>query len=128
EASRVGGETFPSERAGFTCRTEREPIGVVAAISPWNFPVVAPIRKIAPALAYGNSVVCKPATQTPWCAVYVMQLLVKAGLPPGVVNLVLGPGATVGDTLVGDPRVRGITFTGSTDVGRRIYQTAASHL
>jgi len=128
EATRPAGETYSSERPGFTCRTVREPIGVVAAISPWNFPVVAPVRKIAPALAYGTTIVCKPASQTPWCATYLMQLLEEVGLPAGVVNLVLGPGASVGDALVEDPRVRGVSFTGSTDVGQRIYETAAFNL
>ena len=125
EASRPTGETYPSERAGFTCETVREPLGVVAAICPWNFPVVTPVRKVAPALAYGNSVVLKPASLTPWSAVFLTRLLEKAGLPAGVVNLVTGPGATIGDTLVADPRVRGITFTGSTGIGARVAQGAA---
>jgi alpha-ketoglutaric semialdehyde dehydrogenase len=101
---------------------------VVAAISPWNFPVVTPVRKIAPALAFGNTVVFKPASLTPWSAVYLMQLLEKAGLPAGVVNLVIGAGSTVGDRLVADPRVRGISFTGSSDIGTRIYEAAARRL
>jgi acyl-CoA reductase-like NAD-dependent aldehyde dehydrogenase len=128
EASRPLGETFPTERAGFSCYTVREPLGVVAAISPWNFPVVTPVRKIAPAIAFGNTVVFKPASLTPWSAVYVMQLLEKAGLPAGVVNLVIGPGSAVGDCLVTDRRVRGISFTGSSDIGTRIYENAARRL
>ncbi len=128
EASRPLGEVYPSERAGITCQTVREPLGVVASITPWNFPVVAPVRKIAPALAYGNTVVCKPATQTPWCAVFILQLLEKAGLPPGVANLVIGPGGAVGDALVNDRRVRGISFTGSSDIGTRLYEAAARRL
>jgi aldehyde dehydrogenase (NAD+) len=128
EASRPVGETYPSERAGFTCQTVREPLGIVATITPWNFPVVSPVRKIAPALAYGNTVVCKPATQTPWCMVFIAQLLEKAGLPKGVMNLVIGPGAAVGDALVNDARVRGISFTGSSDIGTRIYEGAARRL
>jgi len=128
EASRPGGQTFPSERPGFSCYTVLEPLGVVAAISPWNFPVVTPVRKIAPAIAFGNTVVFKPASLTPWSAVFLMQLLEKAGLPAGVVNLVVGPGSLVGDCLVTDRRVRGITFTGSSDIGARIHQAAALHL
>jgi len=128
EASHPSGQTFPSERAGFTCQTVLEPLGVVAAISPWNFPVVTPVRKIAPAIAFGNTVVFKPASLTPWSAVYVMQLLEKAGLPAGVVNMVIGPGSAVGECLVNDRRVKGITFTGSSDIGTRIYEKAARRL
>jgi aldehyde dehydrogenase (NAD+) len=128
EASRTWGQTFPSERAGFSCHTVLEPLGVVAAICPWNFPVVTPVRKIAPALAYGNTVVFKPAYLTPWSAVYVMKLLEKAGLPHGVVNLITGAGSEMGDALVADQRVRGISFTGSTAVGTRLYERAARHL
>ena len=128
EASRPMGQTYPSERAGFTCHTVVEPLGVVAAISPWNFPVVTPVRKIAPALAFGNAVVFKPASLTPWTAVFLTRLLEKAGLPPGVLNLVIGPGRTAGDCLVDDPRVRGVSFTGSSDVGMRVAQAAARRL
>jgi aldehyde dehydrogenase (NAD+) len=125
EASRPVGQTFPSERAGFSCQTIAEPLGVVATISPWNFPVVTPVRKIAPAIAFGNTVVFKPASLTPWSAVYLLQLLEKAGLPAGVVNLVIGPGSSIGDCLVSDARVRGISFTGSSDVGGRVAEMAA---
>src|SRR4029434_8643328 len=110
EASRGAGHTFPSDRPGMSCYTFSDPLGVVAAICPWNFPVVTPVRKIAPALAFGNAVVFKPSSLTPWSAVYLMQLLEKAGLPPRVVNLVTGPGARVGDALVRDHRIGGITF------------------
>lgn len=128
EASRSWGQSFPSERAGYTAYTVREPLGVIATICPWNFPVVTPVRKIAPALAYGNTVVFKPASLTPWCAVYVTQLLEKAGIPAGVVNLVIGAGSAIGNGLAGDARVRGISFTGSTNVGLALYETAARHL
>ena len=128
EASRASGQTFPSERAGFSCHTTSEPLGVVAAICPWNFPVVTPVRKIAPALSWGNTVVFKPSSLTPWSAVYLMQLLEKAGVPPQVVNLVTGAGAVIGDALVRDDRIGGITFTGSTVVGKRIYEGAARRL
>jgi aldehyde dehydrogenase (NAD+) len=128
EASRVGGQTYPSERAGFSCSTVLEPLGVIAAISPWNFPVVSPVRKIAPALAYGNSVVFKPASLTPWTAVFIAGLLERAGLPEGVLNLVTGPGSVAGEALIQDARVRGISFTGSTDVGAHIYELASRRL
>lgn len=128
EASRPSGHCFPSERPGVTIFTTTEPIGVVAAICPWNFPVVTPVRKIAPALAYGNAVVFKPASLTPWSAVYLMQLLERAGIPPRVVNLVTGAGSVVGEVLIRDPRVRGITFTGSSRVGQHIYEGAARRL
>jgi aldehyde dehydrogenase (NAD+) len=128
EASRLEGRTFPSERAGFTSSTVLEPLGVVAAISPWNFPVVTPVRKIAPALACGNTVVFKPASLTPWSAVYLAELFEAAGIPPGVVNLVIGSGGAIGDRLVDDPRVGGITFTGSTAVGIPLYERAARRM
>ncbi len=128
EASRPIGQTFPSERAGYTCQTIRESIGVVATICPWNFPVVTPVRKMTPALAYGNTVVHKPASLTPWTSVYIMRLLEKAGLPPGVANTVCGAGSTVGGSLVANPGVRGISFTGSSDIGTRIYECAARRL
>jgi alpha-ketoglutaric semialdehyde dehydrogenase len=128
EASRVGGQTFPSERRGISCHTLLEPIGVVAAICPWNFPVVSPVRKIAPALAYGNTVVFKPSSATPWSGVYLTRLIEKAGLPPGVVNLVTGKGAVVGEALINDSRTRGISFTGSTSVGLHIYEAASKRL
>lgn len=128
EASRTTGQTFPSERPGFTCSTILEPLGVVAAICPWNFPVVTPVRKLAPALAYGNTAILKPASLTPWSSVYLFDLLEKAGLPPGVANLVIGPGRAAGEAILTDDRVRGITFTGSTSVGLRIYEAAARRM
>ena len=128
EASRLAGHTFPSERAGFSCSTVLQPLGVVAAISPWNFPVVTPVRKIAPALACGNTVVFKPASLTPWSAVYIVKLLEAAGFPAGVVNLLIGSGSAIGDRLVDDERVRGITFTGSTAVGIPLYERAARRM
>ena len=128
EASRSFGQTYPSERAGFSCYTILEPLGIIAAICPWNFPVVTPVRKIAPAIAFGNTVVFKPATMTPWSAVFIVRLLEKAGLPAGVVNLVIGPGSEIGDALVDDARIRGISFTGSSDVGVRLYERAARRM
>src|SRR5262249_40159438 len=109
EAVRLSGQTFPSERPGFSCYTVLQPVGVVAAITPWNFPVVSPVRKITPALACGNTVVLKPASLAPHSAVYVANLLERAGLPPGVFNLVIGSGEC-GERLISDTRVRGISF------------------
>ena len=128
EAARICGQTFPSERAGISCYTVQEPLGVVAAICPWNFPVVTPVRKLAPALAYGNAVVFKPASLTPWSAFYVTQLFEAAGFPAGVLNLVIGSGSAIGDVLVADRRIGGITFTGSTETGTRLYEAAARRL
>ncbi|MCC7176310.1 MAG: aldehyde dehydrogenase family protein [Bryobacterales bacterium] len=128
EASRLDGHTFATERAGYSCQTVLEPLGVVAAISPWNFPVVAPVRKVAPALACGNAVVLKPASITPWSSSYIVELFESAGVPPGVVNLVIGSGNAIGNRLVDDPRVGGITFTGSTAVGIPLNERAARRL
>ena len=128
EATRAGGRTFASDRAGGSCCTTVEPLGVIAAICPWNFPVITPVRKVAPALALGNTVVLKPASLTPWSAVYLVQLLERAGVPPGVVNLVTGSGSVIGDALVQDARVNGVTFTGSTRTGMQIYEHAARRL
>src|SRR5512132_1663687 len=127
EAERLSGQTFPSESPGFTCYTVLQPVGVVAAITPWNFPVVSPVRKIAPALACGNTVVLKPASLTPGSAVYLTSLFEKAGLPPGVLNLVIGSGEC-GEQLIADVRVRGVSFTGSTAVGIRIAEKVAKRM
>src|SRR5262244_553650 len=127
EALRLSGQTFPSERPGFTCYTVLQPVGVVAAITPWNFPVVSPVRKIAPALACGNTVILKPASLTPWTAIFITSLFEKAGLPTGVLNLVIGSGAC-GEQLISDTRVRGISFTGSTSVGVRISEKVAARM
>jgi acyl-CoA reductase-like NAD-dependent aldehyde dehydrogenase len=125
EAVRLEGIVRPSDSIGLTNVLERVPIGVVAAISPWNFPVLNPIRKIVPALTAGCTVVFKPATSTPLTGVILAELFEKAGFPPGTVNLVIGSGGKIGDALVGNPLVKGITFTGSTKVGRHINQIAA---
>ena len=102
----------------------RRPVGVIAAISPFNFPLNLVAHKVAPALAAGNSVVLKPATTTPLTAVKLCEILMEAGLPAGAINLVVGPGSTVGEWLVTDPRVAKITFTGSPPVGRHILAVA----
>jgi acyl-CoA reductase-like NAD-dependent aldehyde dehydrogenase len=125
EGQRLEGITMPSDRRGVTSVAARVPIGVIAAITPWNFPFLTPLRKIIPALVTGNTVVFKPAYDTPHCGVLLMELFDGAGFPPGVVNMVIGKGGTMGDALSGHPLVRGITFTGSTAVGRRINQSAA---
>ncbi|WP_296975556.1 aldehyde dehydrogenase [Thermobacillus sp. ZCTH02-B1] len=128
EALRIAGDTLPGERGRTSIRTLRQPIGVVAAIAPWNFPVITPVRKISPALAYGCTVVFKPATATPWATVRLMELYAKAGVPAGVVNLVIGSGSKIGDALVSHPLVAGISFTGSTAQGLRIQRLAAGRL
>ncbi len=107
--------------------SRREPLGVVAAITPWNFPIAIPAWKIAPALVYGNAVVFKPASATPLTALRLVECLVDAGLPAGVLNFVTGAGSVVGGALSADPVVRGLTFTGSHDIGSRIYARAAEH-
>lgn len=128
EASRIDGQTLPSEKRHGLSLTMREPIGVVAAIGPWNFPVVTPVRKIGPALAFGCSVVLKTSNLTPWSAVRLMDVFRQAGVPDGVLNLVLGAGRTVGDALVRHPLVSGISFTGSTDVGMAISAEAGRRM
>ena len=125
EGRRLGGQTIPSELPNTFTYTLRQALGVVAIITPWNFPVAIPMWKMAPALLCGNTVVFKPASLTPWTAELVTRLFVDAGIPKGVINLVTGAGAEVGDTLVDDPRVRAISFTGSNEVGLRLYSQAA---
>lgn len=127
EAVRLEGIVRPSDSYGLTNIVERVPIGVVATISPWNFPVLNPIRKIVPALACGCTVVFKPATSTPLTGVILAELFEKAGFPPGAVNLVMGSGGKIGDAIVGNPLVKGISFTGSTKVGIHINQVAAAN-
>jgi aldehyde dehydrogenase (NAD+) len=119
------GEMLPSHRPSVLVYTRREPLGVVVAITPWNFPIMLPAYKIAPALAFGNTVVWKPADLTPLTAVHLMRALIDAGLPPGVLNLVIGKGSEVGDLLVTHPAVAAVSFTGSTAVGRAIQSRAA---
>jgi alpha-ketoglutaric semialdehyde dehydrogenase len=128
EALRISGETMPGERTNVWNSTVRYPIGVVAAIAPWNFPVVTPVRKISPALAYGCTVVFKPASNTPWTSIKLMELFKEAGVPDGVVNLVIGSGSRVGDPLVKHPLVKAISFTGSSQLGLSINETAAKRL
>ncbi len=116
---------FPSNNPGETIRTVRAPLGVVGVITPWNFPLLIPVWKIAPALVTGNAVVWKPASNTPLSAVAIASIFTEAGLPPGVLNLVLGPGS-MGGALVADDRVDGVTFTGSVGVGQGIRDTVTA--
>jgi acyl-CoA reductase-like NAD-dependent aldehyde dehydrogenase len=125
EGRRFLGETVPSELSNYFTYTIRKPLGVVAVITPWNFPLSEPVRKVAGALIAGNTVVIKPASSTPLTAVSFVKLLEKSGIPKGVVNLVIGAGSTVGDELVKNELVRGISFTGSTEVGFQLYEIAA---
>jgi aldehyde dehydrogenase (NAD+) len=125
EGLRLSGDTMPSEIGHTFAYTVREPIGVVGAITPWNFPVAIPCWKIAPALVSGNTVVFKPASLTPETAEMVVAMFAEAGLPAGVLNLVFGSGGEVGAAIVEDPRVRALSFTGSNDVGLALYASAA---
>jgi aldehyde dehydrogenase (NAD+) len=128
QASRFCGHTLPAGTTGHTGWVQYHPVGVVGIISPWNFPVNVMCRKALPALLTGNTVVFKPATFTPWSAVFMAQLFEAAGFVPGVFNCVTGLGSAVGNALVDDPRVRAISFTGSTEVGKRIHLQAAKNL
>ncbi len=120
EALRLNGEAVPSARPGIGVEVTREPVGVVGIITPWNFPVAIPAWKIAPALCYGNTVVFKPAELVPGCAWTLVDILHRAGLPEGVLNLVMGEGAVVGQAMVDSPDIDAITFTGSVGTGKRI--------
>jgi alpha-ketoglutaric semialdehyde dehydrogenase len=118
------GETYPSHSPATFLFARREPVGVVVAITPWNFPIAIPAWKIAPALAYGNSVVWKSADLVPLTATHFLQALVDAGLPEGVLNLVVGKGSEIGDVLTTHDAVDAITFTGSNAVGRALQAKA----
>ena len=120
------GETYPSHSPRTFLYAVREPLGTVVAITPWNFPIAIPAWKIAPALAYGNTVVWKPAEIVPLTAAHLVQALVDAGLPTGVLNLILGRGSEVGEVLTTHPDVDAITFTGSNSVGRAIQAKAVT--
>lgn len=128
EGLRQYGDTLPVEQEGVLAFSKREPLGVVSVISPWNFPFNVPGRKCTPALMAGNTCVFKPASLTPRTGIEFVKLFHDAGLPAGVLNLVIGPGRTVGETVISDPRIKAISFTGSTAVGRRIQQTVAGNL
>ncbi|MEH7502821.1 aldehyde dehydrogenase family protein [Neobacillus drentensis] len=124
EGQSFTGETFPNDDANMKVSTEREPLGVVSVITPWNFPLSIPARKIAPALITGNTVVFKPSSDTPLIAFRLVEALDKAGIPKGVINFVTGKASDVGDLLVTHPAVRAVTFTGSTTAGEDIHKKA----
>jgi succinate-semialdehyde dehydrogenase/glutarate-semialdehyde dehydrogenase len=129
EAKRIYGETIPSARADQRFLVHKQPVGVVAAITPWNYPISMITRKLAPALAAGCTVVLKPAESTPLCAIAVIKLLEEAGLPPGVVNLITGRDPQpIGDEFCTNPKVKKLTFTGSTAVGKALAQKCAPQL
>jgi aldehyde dehydrogenase (NAD+) len=125
EALRVPGEKLASVRAGVDVEVTREPVGVVGIIAPWNFPIAIPAWKVAPALAYGNCVVLKPADLVPGCAWALADIISRSGLPTGVFNLVMGPGRIVGDAMVNHPQVAAITFTGSAATGQQVLEASA---
>ena len=128
EGRRLAGETVPSELRRKFCLTVRQPKGVVGCITPWNFPTAIPNWKIAAALISGNTVVFKPASATARCAAEIVRAYADSGLPPGVLNLVTGPGGVVGNAIIDDPRVRAVSFTGGVDTGREVYVRGARGL
>jgi acyl-CoA reductase-like NAD-dependent aldehyde dehydrogenase len=128
EVVRLAGEVLPSVRPNIKVEITREPVGVVGIITPWNFPIAIPAWKIAPALAYGNCVVFKPADLVPGCAWALAEIIARAGVPAGVFNLVMGRGSVVGEILSNDSGVDAVSFTGSAAVGRRVAQNCAARL
>ncbi|UWM85207.1 aldehyde dehydrogenase family protein [Rhizobium sp. SRDI969] len=127
EALRLAGEVLPSVRPNIGIEITREALGVIGIITPWNFPIAIPAWKIAPALCYGNTVVFKPAELVPACSWAIVDILHRAGLPKGVLNLVMGKGSVVGQAMLESPDVHGITFTGSTGTGRRVAAASIEH-
>ncbi len=125
EGRRAVGEVIPSEIPGTFCYTTRAPIGIVAAICPWNFPVCIPAWKIAPALLAGNAVIFKPASLTPWTGALVTRVFADAGVPPGVLGMLTGPGGSLGRALVEQPEIAALSFTGSNEVGGKLYADGA---
>jgi alpha-ketoglutaric semialdehyde dehydrogenase len=128
EAWRPEGEVVPSTIPDKLCQTLRQPLGVVGIITPWNFPMAIPAWKTFPALLAGNTVVLKPASDTPLSSLALVEALIEAGVPGGVLNLVTGPGGSLGDALVTDPRVAMISLTGSTEVGKRVAELCGRDL
>jgi aldehyde dehydrogenase (NAD+) len=126
-ADKIHGETVPV-KGNFLTYTLREPVGVVAAIVPWNFPLLLTAWKVAPALACGNTVIIKPASQTPLTALALAEVAAEVGLPPGVLNVLTGPGATVGQMIVEHPGIDKIAFTGDTSTGRQIMKGSSDTL
>ncbi|CAA7625580.1 Vanillin dehydrogenase [Candidatus Terasakiella magnetica] len=127
ECRRIFGETMPSDSPGLFSMSVRRPLGVIAGIAPYNFPFLLAFKKVAMALAAGNAFVLKPAGYTPISGLMIAEVMEAAGLPKGVLNVIPGPGGKLGDALISDPRVKMVTFTGSTEVGRHIGQLAAAH-
>jgi acyl-CoA reductase-like NAD-dependent aldehyde dehydrogenase len=127
EVLRLSGEVLPSVRPGVGVEITREPIGVIGIITPWNFPIAIPAWKMAPALAYGNTVVIKPADLVPGSTWDIVDILVRAGLPKGVVNLVMGKGSVVGQTMLDSKDVNAISFTGSVGTGKRVAAASIEH-
>ena len=128
EALRLSGESVPSVRPGVGVEVTREAVGVVGIITPWNFPIAIPAWKIAPALCYGNAVVLKPADLVPGCSWALVDILHRAGLPKGVLNLVMGKGSVVGQAILDSADVDAITFTGSVATGRRVAAASVEHM
>jgi alpha-ketoglutaric semialdehyde dehydrogenase len=128
EVLRRTGELIPSVRPGIDVEITREPIGVVGIIAPWNFPSAIPAWKLAPALAYGNCVVFKPADLVPGSSWAIADIISRAGVPPGAFNLVMGRGSVVGEAIVNDPHVDAISFTGSVETGRKIAAKAVAQM
>jgi aldehyde dehydrogenase (NAD+) len=122
ESRRMNGETIQSELPANFAYTIKQPLGVVACVTPWNFPVAIPVWKIAPALVAGNTVVFKPATLTPATGVRIVELFEEAGIPAGVLNLIIGSGSDAGDAIINHPAVKAVSFTGSNQVGIRLYE------
>ncbi|HEX8175566.1 MAG TPA: aldehyde dehydrogenase family protein [Pyrinomonadaceae bacterium] len=122
ESRRMNGETIQSELPSNFAYTIKQPLGVVAVVTPWNFPVAIPVWKIAPALVAGNTVVFKPASLTPATATRVVEIFEEAGLPRGVLNLIIGSGSEAGDEIINHPAVRAVSFTGSNQIGIRLYE------
>jgi len=125
---RQAGELFDSVRPGVDVSITRAPVGVVGLVLPWNFPIAIPAWKIAPALAYGNCVVFKPATLVPATAHAMSEIIINAGVPEGVFNLVMGSGSQVGATIASHPKVHAVSFTGSVSTGRRVAAAAVAHM
>lgn len=125
EGRRISGETIYSELPSNFAYTIKQPLGVVACITPWNFPVAIPVWKIAPALVAGNTVVYKPATALPATSTRLVEIFQEAGIPNGVLNLVIGSGSEVGQEIIDHPAVRGVSFTGSNEVGIKLYEAVA---
>ena len=128
EGKRAYGQVIPNSLPGKRHMTIKHPVGVVAAISAWNFPITLQARKIAPALAAGCTVVSRPASQTPLCLIQVFECMIDAGLPPGVANLVIGPAQEMADEFLENPICRKISFTGSTEVGKQLMRGAADQM